>query len=173
MIYTCPIDTPLGPMTAAAKDEALIGLWFVGQRYYPGGTEHWIHKPDYPVFTSLISQLGQYFSNEAGVPAVPLAPSGTPFQKMVWDQLLKIPLGHVVTYGQIAESIAAAQGRASMSAQAVGNAVGHNPISILIPCHRVVGANGDLTGYAGGLHRKAELLRIEKATCNRQAMIER
>ncbi len=164
MTYACTIDTPLGAMTAAEKDEALIGLWFTGQRYYPPQTGAWVLDPGRPVFSSLREYLTLYFLGKAGVPDLPLAPSGTPFQKTVWDLLLQIPRGEVTTYGQIARSIARSRGLASMSAQAVGSAVGHNPISILIPCHRVVGSDGSLTGYAGGLDRKAELLRIEKAT---------
>jgi methylated-DNA-[protein]-cysteine S-methyltransferase len=162
MIYTCAIDTPLGAMTAAVKDEAVIGLWFIGQRYYPPRTAHWRREPDHPIFKALRNHLACYFSGKAGALDVKLVPSGSPFQKTVWDILLKIPTGHVVTYGQIARHIAQTRGLTSMSAQAVGGAVGHNPISILIPCHRVVGFNGDLTGYAGGLDKKAALLRIEK-----------
>jgi len=163
MIYTCTIDTPLGAMTAALEDEALIGLWFMGQKYYPSQTAYWSGKPDHPLFKALRHHLGCYFSGKARALDVPLAPPGSPFQKTVWDLLLKIPMGQVATYGQIAKSIAKTRGLASMSAQAVGGAVGHNPISILIPCHRVVGSNGRLTGYAGGLDRKAALLRLEKA----------
>jgi methylated-DNA-[protein]-cysteine S-methyltransferase len=149
-------------MTAAAKDEALIGLWFIGQRYYPPQTAHWREEPEHPVFGTLRRHLARYFSGKECAPDVQMAPPGSAFQKTVWDILLKIPMGQVVTYGQIAKSIALTRGQASMSAQAVGGAVGHNPISILIPCHRVVGSNGTLTGYAGGLDRKAALLRIEK-----------
>jgi len=163
MIYTCTIDTPLGAMTAALKDEALIGLWFIGQRYYPPETADWNLEPDHPVFKALRHHLARYFSSKACTLELPLAPPGSPFRKTVWDILLKIPMGQVVTYGQIARSIARTRGLASMSAQAVGGAVGHNPISILIPCHRVVGSNGGLTGYAGGLDKKAALLRLEKA----------
>lgn len=163
MIYTCTIDTPLGAMTAAAEEDALIGLWFVGQKYYPSGTAGWIHEPDRPVFRALRHYLASYFSAEAGALDIRLAPRGSFFQKKVWDFLLKIPKGQVATYGEIAGYVARSLGLASMSAQAVGGAVGHNPISILIPCHRVVGSNGKLTGYAGGLDRKAALLRIEKA----------
>lgn len=162
MIYSCTIDTPLGAMTAAANDEALIGLWFVGQKYYPSQTAHWTNDPDHPILTSARNHLAGYFSGEAGVPDVQLDPPGSPFQKAVWDILSRIPMGHVATYGQIAKYVAQARGLASMSAQAVGGAVGHNPISILIPCHRVVGSNGSLTGYAGGIDKKAALLRIEK-----------
>ena len=163
MIYTCTIDTPLGEMTAAAKGEALIGLWFVGQKYYPTQTARWIYEPEYPVFKATRNQLVLYFSGKANSFDIRLAPQGSPFQKIVWGMLLRIPMGQVATYGQIAKHVAQARGLVSMSAQAVGGAVGHNPVSILIPCHRVVGFNGSLTGYAGGLDRKAALLRIEKA----------
>lgn len=167
MIYTCTIDTPLGAMTAAAKDEALTGLWFIGQKYYPPQTTHWICEPHHPIFTSVRNHLACYFSGEAGVLDARLAPSGSPFQKAVWGILSRIPMGQVATYGQIAKYLARARGSASMSAQAVGGAVGHNPISLLIPCHRVVGFNGSLTGYAGGLDKKAALLRIEKVNFTR------
>ena len=163
MIYTCTIDTPLGAMTAAAKDEALTGLWFIDQRYYPCQTAHWICETDHPTFKALRHHLARYFSGNVGTLDFRLAPPGSPFQKAVWDFLLKLPIGEVATYGEIAEHIAKTRGLASMSAQAVGGAVGHNPISILIPCHRVVGFHGALTGYAGGLEKKAALLRIEKA----------
>ncbi|HXY61853.1 MAG TPA: methylated-DNA--[protein]-cysteine S-methyltransferase [Nitrospirota bacterium] len=162
MTYTCTIDTPLGVMTAAATDEALSGLWFVGQKYYPPQAAHWVYEPNRPIFKELRHFLASYFSGKAGAPCIPLAPKGSPFRKAVWDILVKIPKGHVASYGQIAALIGETRGSASMSAQAVGGAVGHNPISILIPCHRVVGHNGSLTGYAGGLDKKAALLRIEK-----------
>ncbi|HMM21227.1 MAG TPA: methylated-DNA--[protein]-cysteine S-methyltransferase [Selenomonadales bacterium] len=164
MIYTCTIDTPLGAMTAAADNGSLTGLWFIGQKYYPARTTDWVPEPDHPVFAALRRYLAGYFAGESAESAIPLAPPGSPFQKAVWDILAAIPRGRVVTYGRIAAEIAEAQGLASMSAQAVGGAVGHNPISILIPCHRVVGANKSLTGYAGGLDKKAALLRLEKAS---------
>ena len=164
MLYTCTIDTPLGNMTAAAEREFLVGLWFEGQKYYPSRTAGWVSDPDRPVFGRLRDYLGRYFSGLAGAPDLPLDPHGSPFQEAVWAVLRTIPMGQVVTYGQIAKQMARSRGLASMSAQAVGGAVGHNPISILIPCHRVVGAGGALTGYAGGLERKAALLRIEKAS---------
>ncbi len=162
MIYTCTIDTPLGAMTAAVRDDALIGLWFVGQKYYPPQTDLWSCEPDRPVFKALRHYLASYFAGEAGSLDVGIDPPGSDFQKIVWDILLKIPMGKVATYGQIAGFIARTRGLAAMSAQAVGGAVGHNRISILVPCHRVVGFNGRLTGYAGGLDKKAALLRIEK-----------
>jgi len=163
MIYTCAIDTPLGIMTAAAKDEALIGLWFIGQKYYPPQTDQWICEPDRTIFKSIRNYLAHYFSRKSCTLDVRLAPEGSPFQRTVWGILSRIPMGQVATYGQIAKYIAQTRGLASMSAQAVGGAVGHNPISIIIPCHRVVGSNGTLTGYAGGLDKKEALLRIEKA----------
>jgi methylated-DNA-[protein]-cysteine S-methyltransferase len=162
MIYTCAMDTPLGNMTAASENEVLVGLWFDGQKYYPSRTAGWVADSDRPVFGALRDYLGRYFSGCIGVPDVPLDPRGSPFQEAVWTILRTIPAGLVVTYGQIAKQIAQSRGLAAMSAQAVGGAVGHNPISILIPCHRVVGTHGTLTGYAGGLDRKAALLRIEK-----------
>ena len=157
------LNTPLGAVTASAEGGALTGLWFIGQKYYPAKTERWIVKPDYPVFETLRAWLSDYFTGVTVSPNLQLAPQGTPFQKAVWDILLQIPYGQVTTYGEIAKQIAAAQGLSSMSAQAVGGAVGHNPISILIPCHRVVGSNQSLTGYAGGLDKKEALLRLEGA----------
>jgi methylated-DNA-[protein]-cysteine S-methyltransferase len=161
MIYTCRIDTPLGAITASAENEALTGLWFVGQKYYPARTDTWVLAPDHPVFATLRVWLSHYFSGMESLPGLRLEPQGTPFQKAVWDILLKIPFGQITTYGEIAKKIAAARGLPSMSAQAVGGAVGHNPISILIPCHRVVGSNKSLTGYAGGLDKKKALLLLE------------
>lgn len=163
MIYTCTIDTPLGAMAAAAKDEALIGLWFIGQRHYPSKTDGWIPKADHPIFRALRQYLSHYFSGKAGSLDLRLDPEGSPYQKTVWDVLLKIPIGSVATYGQIARYIAKSRGTTSLAARAVGSAVGRNRISILIPCHRVIGSNGRLTGYAGGLDKKAALLEIEKA----------
>ena len=162
MTYTCTIETPLGAMTAAAEAGALTGLWFIGQKHYPLATATWTCAPDYPVFTALRSHLSGYFAGENPGRDIPLAPHGSEFRKRVWDILLKIPYGETVTYGEIAREIARGRGMASMSGQAVGGAVGHNPISILIPCHRVVGVDGALTGYAGGIKRKESLLRLEQ-----------
>jgi methylated-DNA-[protein]-cysteine S-methyltransferase len=165
MTYTCTIETPLGPMTAAAEDGALTGLWFIGQKYYPTTTTAaWLREPDYPVFTVLRSHLSRYFAGQDPGRDIVLAPQGSSFRKSVWDILLKIPFGQVATYGEISLAIAHARGLASMSSQAVGGAVGHNPISILIPCHRVLGVDGNLTGYAGGVDRKEALLRFEGVT---------
>lgn len=161
MTHTCTIDTPLGPMTAAAEDESLTGLWFIGQKYYPATTTGWICAPDHPLFAALRSHLARYFAGENPGLAIPLAPHGSPFRQSVWDILRTIPYGRTATYGDIARRLVRARGLESMSAQAVGGAVGHNPISILIPCHRVMGSDGSLTGYAGGMERKEALLRLE------------
>lgn len=161
MINTCPIDTPLGAVVAAAAGDELIGLWFVGQKYYPANTSGWIDEPDNPVFKMLRAWLADYFTGIDNPPDFRLEPRGTLFQREVWNILLAIPYGQVTTYGAIAGKIAASRNLLSMSAQAVGGAVGHNPISILIPCHRVIGSNRSLTGYAGGLDKKEALLRLE------------
>lgn len=163
MIYTSIINTPLGAMTASAEGGALTGLWFVGQKYYPSETGAWVNEPNHAVFESLRTWLENYFSGSGCALLPDLAPKGTSFQKAVWEILLEIPCGRVTTYGEIAKKLAVSRGLPSMSAQAVGGAVGHNPVSILIPCHRVVGAGGNLTGYAGGLDKKKALLRLEQA----------
>ncbi len=161
MIYACTIDTPLGALRASAEEGALTGLWFPGQKYYPSKMETWVCEPDYTVFQALRIWLAHYFSGEECIAELRLDPRGTPFQKTVWDILLKIPFGQITTYGEIAKKIAFEKGLSRMSAQAVGGAVGHNPIAILIPCHRVVGSDGSLTGYAGGLDKKEALLKLE------------
>ncbi|OGU11560.1 MAG: cysteine methyltransferase [Geobacteraceae bacterium GWC2_58_44] len=161
MTYSCTVETPLGTMTAAAEKEALTGLWFTGQKHFPAATAGWSCQPDHPVFTALRLRLCRYFSGENGGVELALAPQGSPFQLAVWAALSRIPYGKTVSYGEIAREIARAGGLSSMSAQAVGGAVGRNPISILIPCHRVVGVNRSLTGYAGGIDRKEALLRLE------------
>lgn len=161
MIHTCTVETPLGAMTATAENQALLGLWFIGQKHYPRQTADWRCDPDYPVFMALRLGLSEYFSGREDGWQIPLAPRGSSFRMAVWDALLRIPYGKTVTYGEIAREIAASRGLSTMSAQAVGGAVGHNPISILIPCHRVMGGDKKLTGYAGGLDRKEALLRLE------------
>ena len=165
-IYTFITDTPLGKIQAAACDNALRGLWFIGQKYFPSDTGEWKNEPDYPVFVSLKTWLEDYFAKKRPKikvhkqSVVPLSPQGTEFQQAVWKLLLEIPSGKTSTYGAIAAKLASAGKKAS--AQAVGGAVGHNPISIIIPCHRVLGADGSLTGYAGGLDKKRALLELER-----------
>jgi methylated-DNA-[protein]-cysteine S-methyltransferase len=125
--------------------------------------ESWTQMPGHPIFTQLGTWLESYFSGYNPNPNFVLNPQGTIFQKKVWKLLLQIPYGKLTTYGKIAEQLAIQEGLTSVSAQAVGGAVGHNPVSLLIPCHRVLGANGSLAGYAGGLDKKAALLRLEGA----------
>jgi methylated-DNA-[protein]-cysteine S-methyltransferase len=161
MKRTCRIETPLGEMIAMAEGDALAGLWFVGQKYAPQDMAAWKQDGDHPVLAELRRQLAAYFSGQLSVFDLPLDPKGTPFQRAVWALLRTIPPGRVVTYGALARQVAAQREGRIPSAQAVGGAVGHNPISIVIPCHRVVGADGTLTGYAGGLDRKAALLELE------------
>lgn len=160
-IYSCEFETPLGKLTATAENGAITGLWFIGQKYYPAHTHAWIKNSDYHVFQDLRSWLENYFAGSQNLPDLKLNPSGTTFQKKVWKILLEIRHGHTTTYGKIAKKVAGLEGLTSMSAQAVGGAVGRNPISILIPCHRVVGANKSLTGYAGGIEKKKALLQLE------------
>ena len=160
MIYAGTLKTPLGSMTAAGENDALTGLWFVNQKYYPGQRAEWLDKPDYPLFKALDAWLADYFAGKNPKADFKLDPRGTVFQKRVWDILLQIPYGKTSTYGAIANQLAAEK---ASSPRAVGGAVGHNPISLLIPCHRVIGASGNITGYAGGIDKKRALLKLEGA----------
>ena len=163
MEYTHHYYSPLGGITLASDGEALTGLWFDGQKYLLATLCKEQKEKDLPVFEQAEQWLDLYFSGNAPDFTPPLNPKATAFRKAVWDLLLTIPYGQTMTYGEIASRLAKQRGLAQMSAQAVGGAVGHNPISIIIPCHRVVGANGSLTGYAGGIERKVRLLTLEKA----------
>ena len=156
-------SSPLGNITLASDGTALTGLWFDGQRHFAETLGSDPAKASLPVFTAVGVWLDAYFSGSDPGQPPPLSPRGTPFRKAVWNVLLTIPYGHVMTYGAVADLLSAQNGCGRTSARAVGNAVGHNPISLLIPCHRVVGADGSLTGYAGGLERKEKLLMLEKA----------
>ena len=164
--FSFTTDTPLGKILAAARDNALIGLWFTGQKYFPQGTGEWQPKGDHPVFASLSAWLEDYFSGKRPKVKINLAPGGTVFQEAVWGLLLEIPYGSTSTYGALSAKLSAAGKKAS--AQAVGGAVGRNPISLIIPCHRVLGADGSLTGYAGGLDKKHALLELEKTHLPRE-----
>jgi len=157
----CSIQTPLGEMNALVEQDNLCGLCFVGQKYAPEGTGEWLEDPDHPLFSALRGQLDAYFSGQLRAFYLPLAPRGSAFQMSVWALLCSIPAGTITTYGALARQLAEQREGRMPSAQAVGGAVGHNPIAIIIPCHRVIGANGSLTGYAGGLDRKAALLALE------------
>lgn len=168
MFYT-EIPSPMGIITLAAKEESLIGLWMEGQKYHGGLImKELTRKDDLPLFGAARKWLDAYFAGERpAVSSLPLAPIGGDFRQGVWEILCRIPYGELVTYGDIAKEMAAKMNRPSMSSQAVGGAVGHNPISIIIPCHRVVGANGSLTGYAGGVDKKIRLLTLEGADMSR------
>ena len=161
MAYTCHFESPLGPLTAASDGENLTGLWFDGQKYFAAGLDPEHEEKNLPVFEETGRWLGLYFRGEIPDFVPPLRLKGTAFQMAVWGILLTIPYGETMTYGEIARKIASAQGLAQMSAQAVGGAVGHNPVSLIVPCHRVVGSDGSLTGYAGGVERKRRLLMME------------
>ena len=152
--------SPLGTIFLAADNGALAGLWLEGQKYFAATLdEAAVERDDLPVFRQAAAWLDAYFA-KAPLPALPpLAPQGSPFRQAVWRLLLEIPYGTVTTYGALARTLRG-QG-ISAAAQAVGGAVGHNPISILIPCHRVVGSDGSLTGYAGGVANKQFLLELE------------
>ncbi|HHV65375.1 MAG TPA: methylated-DNA--[protein]-cysteine S-methyltransferase [Peptococcaceae bacterium] len=163
MDYITSYSSPLGEITLASDGRSLTGLWFEKRRYCPDFTQAKVVRvAAIPVFRAAQEWLDRYFAGEKpGIAELPLAPAGGDFRKAVWRILCEIPYGSVTTYGEIAKRIAAERGLAKMAAQAVGGAVGHNPISIIIPCHRVVGSNGSLTGYGGGIDLKVKLLTLE------------
>ncbi len=169
MIYTTWYTSPLGLITLASDGENLVGLWIEGQKYFAATIKGGVaEKSDLPVFAKTKTWLDMYFAGKKpAISELPLAPPGGEFRKAVWDILCEIPYGQCTTYGKIAKSMADRMNKKSMSSQAVGGAVGHNPISIIIPCHRVVGASGSLTGYAGGIDRKIRLLKLEGADMTR------
>lgn len=163
MQHVFTYESPIGPLVVAGDEHGVNGLWMMGQKYYGLTLEKNASRAPLPLFDTVREWLDAYFRGETPGRLPPLAPKGSEFRHMIWKILLDIPPGQVTTYGEIGRKAAAMMGRPSMSAQAVGGAVGHNPISIIIPCHRVVGADGSLTGYAGGVERKLYLLRLEKA----------
>lgn len=165
MYYSTVYSSPIGAITLASDGASLAGLWLEGQKYH-GSTipEPMTEKSTLPIFDATKKWLNRYFAGEKpAISELPLTPIGSDFRQSVWRILCEIPYGEVITYGDIAKKMAARMGRESMSGQAVGGAVGHNPISIIIPCHRVVGAGGSLTGYAGGIQTKIKLLELEGA----------
>ena len=163
MEYTHRYISPLGGITLASDGEALTGLWFDGQKHFADTLDPQHKEKDLPVFDEAGRWLDVYFSGKAPEFTPKLRMKTTEFRKAVWEVLLTIPFGQTMTYGEIAAVIAKQKGMNRMSARAVGGAVGHNAISLIIPCHRVVGANGSLTGYAGGIDKKVKLLVLEKA----------
>ena len=160
-------DSPLGRILLAADERGLTGLWFEGQKYFARTLSTECEERETPALADAAHWLDVYFSGHEPDFTPPLHPVGSAFRRSVWEILLQIPYGQTTTYGEIARQLAEKQGLARMSAQAVGGAVGHNKISIIIPCHRVVGTNGNLTGYAGGIHKKEQLLELERADMSR------
>lgn len=164
MDYTNHYGSPLGGITLASDGEALTGLWFDGQKYFAAMLQEDHKEKLLPIFAETVCWLDIYFSGKKPDFTPKLHPRTTSsFRKAIWDILLTIPYGKTMTYGEIASLIAKQNGITRMSAQAIGGAVGHNPLSLIIPCHRVVGANGSLTGYAGGIDKKLKLLTLEHA----------
>lgn len=158
-VHACThFDSPLGRMLLAATDRGLAGVWFEGQRHGPD-TTGWREDAGHPVLVEAIAQLRAYFAGERTTFDLPLdLQAGTPFQQSVWNALLAIPNGGTTSYAALARGL----GR-EKAARAIGAAVGRNPLSVVVPCHRVLGTGGGLTGYAGGLERKTALLRLEGA----------
>ncbi len=161
MDYIYHYLSPLGGITIASDGEALTGLWFDGQKYFGSTLSAEYEERPLPVFDQTDAWLDVYLSGRDPGFMPPLCLRGTPFRKSVWEILLSIPFGHTMTYGEIAVRLADQMGLPHMSAQAVGGAVGHNPVSLIIPCHRIVGSDGSLIGYAGGLDKKVRLLKME------------
>jgi methylated-DNA-[protein]-cysteine S-methyltransferase len=171
MYYSTTYPSSIGVITLACDGDGkhIVGLWIAGQKYH-GDTipEAMTEQDDIPLFDTAKKWLDRYFAGEKPtISKLPLAPIGGEFRQGVWSILCEIPYGEVITYGDIARKMAAKMGKKNMSSQAVGGAVGHNPISIIIPCHRVVGSNGSLTGYAGGVKTKIKLLKLEGVDMSR------
>lgn len=163
----CIYDSPVGKLTIASGADGLKGLWIEGQKYFGSGIDLPMEEGDNAHLESARLWLDSYFKGERpSIEQLSLAPDGSEFRQVVWQLLCEIPQGEVRTYGDLAKDAAKRLGKDHMSAQATGGAVGHNPISIIIPCHRVVGAGGNLTGYAGGIKRKLQLLELEGVDCS-------
>lgn len=167
MHYIYEYKSPIGDITMASDGTSLIGLWFNGQKYFANNLSSKHEYKILPVFKETILWLDTYFDGKVPdfIPQIKL--EGTTFRTEIWQMLLEIPYGTTLTYGDIAKNMAAKKELVNMSAQAVGGAVGHNPISIIIPCHRLLGSNGSLTGYAGGIDKKMALLKLEGIDTNK------
>lgn len=163
MYYYTNYESPIGNLTIASDSVNILGLWIEGQKYHGNDLPmEMIEKNDISIFDTTKKWLDSYFAGKIpSISKLPLTPIGTEFRQKVWKILCDIPYGEVITYGDIAKEIAISLNKKNMSSQAVGGAVGHNPISIIIPCHRVIGSNGSLTGYAGGIDTKIKLLELE------------
>jgi len=176
MYYLSHYSSPVGFLSLVATDDSLVGLWIEGQKYFKSTlTSSPIEQENLPILSMTKLWLDRYFAGEKpSISELSLSPSGSEFRQMVWKILCSIPYGQVMTYGEVAKEAAVLMKKDKMSAQAVGGAVGHNPISIIIPCHRVIGTNGKLTGYAGGIDKKQKLLELEgvdllKIQCEKKA----
>ena len=163
MTYIQHYSSSLGGILLAADEIGLTGLWFDGEKYFAGNLPAEHAERQTPILAEAARWLDIYFTGKEPGFTPPLHPIGSPFHQSVWEILLQIPYGRTTTYGEIARQLAEKQGLEKMSAQAVGGAVGHNEISVIIPCHRVVGTSGSLTGYAGGIDKKVKLLELERA----------
>ena len=161
MIYTCIYKSKLGSILLSADEIGLTGLWFEGQKYFANTLPEEHISQETSILTDAKKWLDVYFSGVEPKFTPALHSTGSTFRQAVWQILLQIPYGQTITYGEIARQMSEIQNTPHMSAQAVGGAVGHNEISIIIPCHRVVGTNGSLTGYAGGIDKKIALLKLE------------
>ena len=164
MLYSTKYSSMVGELTIVSNEESIVGLWIEGQKYFLNDvSEDIIERDDLPILKQAKNWLDRYFKGDSpNIQELSLEPKGNEFRRLVWNELCKIPYGEFTTYGEIANKIAEIKGKKSMSAQAVGGAIGHNPISIIIPCHRVIGKDGSLTGYAGGIDVKRKLLELEK-----------
>ena len=160
--YFCYLPSPVGKLTLASDGISITGLWLEGQKHYAATLNPQSIEAQLPVFDMAETWLKDYFNGLEPDFTLPLTPKGSPFRQIVWQQLCSIPYGNVTTYGDIARQLTQMYGHEPTSARAVGNAIAYNPILILIPCHRVIGYDGKLTGYAGGLESKKELLTLEK-----------
>lgn len=162
-VFYSEYESPVGKLTMAESDNVLVGLWIENQKYFAKNVQLPMEKKDdVDIFDKTKIWLDRYFRGEKPeIDEIKINPQGSEFQETIWKLLLGIPYGQTVTYGYLAKKYAIIMGRKSMSAQAVGGAVGHNPISIIVPCHRVIGAAGGLTGYAGGIEIKKALLKLE------------
>lgn len=163
MTYIQHYSSPLGGILLAADEIGLTGSWFDGEKYFADNLPAEHAERQTPILAEAARWLDIYFTGKEPGFTPPLHPIGSAFRQAVWEILLQIPYGQTTTYGEIARQLAEKQGREKMSAQAVGGAVGHNEISVIIPCHRVVGTSGSLTGYAGGIDKKVKLLELERA----------
>ena len=168
MFYYLEYKSPIGNLIIISDKENIVGLWIEGQKHFKSTISSEIEKAeDLPILNQAKEWLDRYFKKQKPSPKeLKLNPEGNNFRKLVWKYLLEIPYGETTTYGEIAKKVAMNLKKERMSAQAVGGAIGHNPISIIIPCHRVIGANGNLTGYDGGINIKKKLLELEEINTN-------